>query len=254
MNKPQAHTSAFFTLRPLLALTFGCLSVALVILAFGNTAALRDGHSSPMATGLLGRIASVFSGRDADVDRAGEVENKQSAKYRRSMMGKSTDGATTASSASTQKGPADPMASSRIAAHQNELGQTVYAVSASGFDLSPPLRNLAKLPDAAFQNIGQKEEWPFPAFRIPHSDQRDPVVQAAPGPRNKLSRALSPDAPDAATTGFNFLGVIGTGSYPPDTNGSVGNDQYVETVNTRYQAWSLNRATNTPTSLIGPIN
>ena len=32
----------------------------------------------------------------------------------------------------------------------------------------------------------------------------------------------------------------------------MGNDQYVETVNTRYQVWSLNRGTNTATSILGP--
>ena len=58
----------------------------------------------------------------------------------------------------------------------------------------------------------------------------------------------------APSIGFNFLGVIGTGSYPSDENGSVGNDQYVETVNTRYQVWSLNRGTNTATSILGPVN
>jgi hypothetical protein len=36
---------------------------------------------------------------------------------------------------------------------------------------------------------------------------------------------------------------VGTnGLTPSDSNGSVGNNQYVETVNTRYQIWSLNRA------------
>src|SRR5439155_80224 len=50
----------------------------------------------------------------------------------------------------------------------------------------------------------------------------------------------------------NFEGVAGVNGYPPDTNGSAGNDQYVETVNTRYQVWSLNRTTHTATSVLGP--
>ena len=59
-----------------------------------------------------------------------------------------------------------------------------------------------------------------------------------------------PAAPAAPATGFNFEGIAGANSFPPDNNGSVGNDQYVETVNSRYQVWSLNRATNTATSVL----
>ena len=33
----------------------------------------------------------------------------------------------------------------------------------------------------------------------------------------------------------------------------MGNDQFVETVNTRYQVWSLNRATKVATSILGPV-
>jgi hypothetical protein len=39
-----------------------------------------------------------------------------------------------------------------------------------------------------------------------------------------------------------------------DNNGSVGNDQYVEMVNTDYQVWSLNRPTKTALSLLGPVS
>ena len=85
---------------------------------------------------------------------------------------------------------------------------------------------------------------------MPRSGLPDPVTQVAPASRG-LARPL---APAAAVTGFNFEAVPGTNGYPPDTNGSVGNDQYVETVNTRYQVWSLNRATNTATSVLGPAN
>jgi hypothetical protein len=37
-----------------------------------------------------------------------------------------------------------------------------------------------------------------------------------------------------------------------DSNGSVGGDQFVETVNTRYQVWSLDRTTMAATSVLGP--
>ena len=162
----------------------------------------------------------------------------------KSVASRNSSGASAASS------PGDPQ-SVRITQHTNALGQTVYSISPSQFDISPPLTELAKikLPETAEDEIGPL---PLPASRIPHSDKPDPVTQVAPKSKN-LRAQMTPDTP---AIGFNFEGVPGvtTGGYPPDTNGSVGNDQYVETVNTRYQVWSLNRATHTATSILGPVN
>jgi hypothetical protein len=137
----------------------------------------------------------------------------------------------------------------RVTQQQNALGQTVYSISPSRFDISPPLSQLAKIsvPEPTEEQL---PEFELPPSRIPRSDKRDPVTQVAPAPRD-LSR---PSAPAAPATGFNFEAIAGSGSFPPDTNGSVGNDQYVETVNTRYQVWSLNRATKIATSILGPTN
>jgi uncharacterized repeat protein (TIGR01451 family) len=140
-------------------------------------------------------------------------------------------------------------AAPNIKQHTNALGQTVYEVATSGFDVSPPLTELAALPSE--EGVTNENELPFPSWRVPRSNQRDPVVQAAPTRSSRFANVPSLAAP---TTGFNFEGVGGTGSFPPDNNGSVGNDQYVETVNTRYQVWSLNRGTNTATSIAGPSN
>ncbi len=128
---------------------------------------------------------------------------------------------------------------------QNAAGQTVYSVSASHFDVSAPLRELAKterLEQAVEEEGPENEE--LPDFRKIRSSLPDPVVQPAP-------QGTSFAAP---ATGFNFLALGTNGLTPSDSNGSVGNSQYVETVNTRYQVWSLNRATNTPTSLVGPVS
>jgi hypothetical protein len=85
-----------------------------------------------------------------------------------------------------------------------------------------------------------------------HSNIPDPVVQAAPGSSESLT---SPQFPPAApTTGFNFTGVGISGGTPSDSNGTVGNSQYVETVNTRYQVWNLNYGTHVATSALGPSN
>ncbi|HJT81998.1 MAG TPA: hypothetical protein VJ719_12440 [Chthoniobacterales bacterium] len=139
-------------------------------------------------------------------------------------------------------------AQATIAQHTNSQGQTVISVSPSRFDVSAPLTELAKLniprPPAV-----QMPELELPKSRILRSDKADPVVQAAP-----IRDPKSPNAPDSAATGFNFDGIAGfLGGYPPDNNGSVGNNQFVEMVNTDYQVWSLNRSNNTATSILGPV-
>ncbi len=135
----------------------------------------------------------------------------------------------------------------------NELGQTVYSIRASHFDISPPLRDMAKAPPRAA--VSEAEEAPtnpqLPAARIPRSDFPDPVVQAAPTETELLAGGKTPLA--APTTGFNFLGTGINGGTPSDSNGSVGGNQFVEIVNTRYQVWSLNRSTLTATSVLGPV-
>ena len=79
------------------------------------------------------------------------------------------------------------------------------------------------------------------------------MTQVAPGSADAKA-GNAPITPALATTGFNFEGIPGSGSFPPDNNGSVGNNQYVEMVNSRYQVWALNRNTNTATSELGPVN
>jgi uncharacterized repeat protein (TIGR01451 family) len=152
-----------------------------------------------------------------------------------------------ANSAATAQMQSAQGAENRITKHRNSLGQTVYSISPAGSDISPPLSDLASLaPEQGVSN--ERPELPFPAWRVPRSNQPDPVTQVAPSGQSSVNFPLLA----APTTGFNFLGMIGGGSYPPDNNGSVGNDQYVETVNTTYQVWSLNRGTSTATSLVGP--
>ncbi len=142
-----------------------------------------------------------------------------------------------------------------ITESHNELGQTVYSISASNFDISPPLREMAVT--AASEPCTEAEESnaepQLPASRILHSDVPDPVVQVVPSSERSL--AQSGVTPAAPTTGFNFLGEgINNGGTPSDSNGSVGGNQFVETVNTQFQVWSLNRATQTATSVLGPTN
>jgi hypothetical protein len=142
-----------------------------------------------------------------------------------------------------------------ITEYQNELGQTVYSIAASHFDISPPLLEMAAAagPDDATEEEAEPSSNPLlPEWRLIRSDLPDPVVQVAVQPDDALTSTPFPLA--APTMGFNFAGVPIGGGTPSDSNGSVGNNQFVETVNTRYQVWSLNRSTQVATSILGPTN
>ena len=144
-----------------------------------------------------------------------------------------------------------------IKEYTNELGQTVYEISASQFDISPPLRDLAATAAPSQTTEIEPSINPLlPPWRGIHSDLPDPVVQIVPSATQSFaSGGVTPAAP---STGFNFDGVPTTGATPSDSNGTVGYDgtiaQYVETVNTRYEVWNLNHATNTATVAAGPTS
>jgi hypothetical protein len=142
-----------------------------------------------------------------------------------------------------------------ITEYQNELGQTVYSIAASHFDVSRPLAELAAMVTSQ-RGTEEEVEAPtnpqLPVWRRIRSDFPDPVVQAALQPSDTSTQSAVPLA--APTTGFSFQGVGVSGGTPSDSNGSVGNNQFVETVNTRYQVWSLNRSTQVATSVLGPTN
>ncbi len=139
-----------------------------------------------------------------------------------------------------------------ITEHRNELGQTVYSIPAAHFDVSPPLTELAKLDLPPAPPKEDVEEPKLPDSRIPRSGKPDPVVQVVPGSDQARDMGAR-DGVEAAATGFLFEGINGLSTengYPPDENGSVGNDQFVEMVNSHYQVWSLDRATKTATTII----
>ena len=129
----------------------------------------------------------------------------------------------------------------------NDLGQTVYSVRPSHFDISPPLLEMAtaaaEAPPSTAAEYNEPSSDPMvPTSRIIRSNVPDPVVQSV------VPSAFSLAAP---TTGFNFAGIARPGvSGPSDSNGSVGNNQFVEIVNVTYQVWSLDRATQVATPLL----
>jgi hypothetical protein len=145
-----------------------------------------------------------------------------------------------------------------IKEYTNELGQKVHWIGASHFDISPPLREMAagavaeRRAGAGEPSEESSEEPTLPSWRILRSDVPDPVVQAAVQPADAVGEGGVPLA--APTMGFNFQGMGFTNTWPPDSNGAVGGNQFVETVNAQYQVWSLNRTTMVATSVLGPAN
>jgi hypothetical protein len=258
MRKNTDSQSAFFNLRALTAFLLGFVGLFLALLAagalpsrFGETDVDSKDQTGTVALTPASVAQSAAAKRIAKTHRTGGA-SKNTVPTRSSATKSSSGGAPAASNSMAQTQPANA-GPNTVTQHNNALGQTVYSISPSNFDVSPPLKELAtiSLPEPVEQPL---PEFPLPSWRIPRSNSPDPVVQVVPPPRD-LSSPAAPAAPAATpSTGFNFEGVGGSNGYPSDSNGSVGNDQYVETVNSRYQVWSLNRTTKTATSILGPVN
>jgi subtilase family serine protease len=113
-------------------------------------------------------------------------------------------------------------------------------VAADRQDLSRPLRDL---PTAAFRHEEHERE-PGPWRRVDRSRKLtfDPVAQNYP------DVALMP-APSQSIEGINNI----NGVLPPDTNGDVGPDHYVQAVNLSIAVYSKGTSTTPPALLYGPV-
>jgi hypothetical protein len=256
MKNKLNSQSAYFNLRALTGFLLCFVGVFLALLAggalparFGETDIESQDQTGTAALAPASVARSAAAKKIAKTHRTGGA-SKSTVARRSSATKSGAGGASTASNVTAQAQSAN-VEQNTVTQHNNALGQTVYSISPSNFDISPPLTELAAIPLPA-QVEQQLPELPLPPWRILRSGQPDPVTQVAPASRN-LAGPLAPLAP---ATGFNFEAIPGVhlDGFPPDNNGSVGNDQYVETVNTRYQVWSLNRATHTATSVLGPSN
>ncbi len=112
-------------------------------------------------------------------------------------------------------------------------------------DVSPALRDIAPIPPSSARKAEEENE--NPSIRVPgQKDETDTVVQRGFG---DASSAIA-----APLTNWNGVGSQGSGSggcncAPPDTNGEVGRNHYVQTVNTAFQIWDKSGV-----SLYGPAN
>ncbi len=119
-------------------------------------------------------------------------------------------------------------------------------VSASRYDLSRPLTELA-----ARSQEEEAETPPPSAFRLPKALQSEQHSEQTPGiPRQ--SGGLSNSMP---TPFLNFPGLANVhGVTPPDTQGDVGPNHYVQWVNVHFAVWQLDRANHTATMILGPAD
>ena len=237
MRPIRPSASAFISFRLLVACTLCLAGFSLGATAFGAW------------TGLS-KIASF---------RANRIENEEKLKTKlrkRDAQTRLPEKSIALKRSASGRAPRAPLTPgiagpTTVKTATNAIGQTVFSISPSRFDISPPLSELAKVVVPA-RPPRERPELELPEWRKPRSNKPDPVVQVVPPLRDPTARS----APNTAATGFNFDGISGfslDNGYPPDENGSVGNDQFVETVNTHYEVWSLNRATHTATPVAGPV-
>ena len=132
-------------------------------------------------------------------------------------------------------------AGSRLLSAKGNAPSTGPTVStAVKFDISPPLRSIPPSVTVGVRHEADDDHGPAGPVGDTRHDP-DPVLQSSLG---------NGDIPG---TGVNFNGISNpvacNGCAPPDPNGAVGPNHYVQMVNLKYQIF-----TRTGTSLVGPAN
>src|SRR2546428_916565 len=128
-------------------------------------------------------------------------------------------------------------------ASQSQASGSLKVVASYHNDTSPPLREMLVWPP---QLKPEREANENPKIPFHHADGIDLVIQ-----KSSVSM-LSLLAPNIPKTLLNFNGIpypgVGCNCAPPDTNGAVGNTQYVQIVNEGYQVFDK----TTGNSVLGP--
>ncbi len=109
-------------------------------------------------------------------------------------------------------------------------------------DVSPPLRDMKPLPPYVGAVQTEHENPPIPL--VGHKDAPDGAAQTTFGALGQIAPLMP--SPLTSWNGINQAGGCG-GCAPPDTNGDVGPNHYVQTVNSAFQIWN-----KSGTSLYGP--
>ncbi len=114
-------------------------------------------------------------------------------------------------------------------------------------DVTIPLRDIPAIPLGGKIKEGEEEipnKIGMKEFRNLRSNDNLPAVDPV------LQQALTDNIPSPSLPIQNFEGINNTyGVYPPDTQGDVGPNYYVQVVNLGFQIWN-----KTGTSLYGPAN
>ena len=114
------------------------------------------------------------------------------------------------------------------------------------FDKTPPLRSMKIVP--AGTSKGEEEEHEVPnQFNVKKVQEhlQDKVSTVDPAIQSKIGELNTISGPIANWEGINNI----NGYYPPDTDGDISPDYYIQMVNVSFQIWD--RAGN---SLYGPVD
>jgi hypothetical protein len=122
---------------------------------------------------------------------------------------------------------------------------------ASKHDTSPSLRDIVSLMSAEEERMDEGYIEPRPRLSFPKVEEA--AIERAPAVDPILQNAST--GPNMPGTDFNFEGIDNrNGVLPPDTNGDVGPNHYLQWVNLSLAVWQLDRDNNTATMVFGPIN
>ncbi len=111
----------------------------------------------------------------------------------------------------------------------DESSPSMTSSHSIAFAVTPPLRELAKLPPRPYYSLHQAHSVRRANIHPNQTSQFDPVEQNSPG------------APASITPELNLLGLDNAqacGCEPPDTNAAVGDTQLVEWVNVAYEIFN----------------
>src|SRR5687767_11189225 len=136
MKKSRTSRSAYATFRVFLAFALGMAGLSLGVTAFGAWPSLAAAMQDTSQKQAVLKAKTEAENRK----RAAALKNMKAV---RSAAVKSTLGGPAVPANTGPQVPPDSNAPRTISRHTNALGQTVHVISASRFDVSPPLAELA---------------------------------------------------------------------------------------------------------------